>query len=306
MAIYDLSHLGTDANQVFFNDYTGEFQSGGTVFRVKSRAPQQRQIRDLDIPIPFENGISDFETLIGKTAYVIDGTMYPGGESDSESGLATLRRVSSLELNQDDVLSDTGYVPYVWTEFSNNKQVFMKPLYVQIVESTRQGLVQDFRIIAKIKDPTIFSETLSQSSTQPANFGPATGTAIFPHTFSLIFGASTSSVSVDANNVGDLPVYPVAIAIHGPVNSPKITNTATGEYIEVTVNLAGTGNTLAISYDKDSLRVELDGISVINQVTAASTYWKLQPGSNVISLTGSSISTSAYATVSYRSGWPLS
>lgn len=306
MAIYDLSHLGTAANIVYFNDYTGEFQDGGTVFRVKSRAPQQRQIRDLDIPIPFENGISDFETLIGKTAYVIDGTMYPGGESDSESGLATLRRVSSLELNQDDALSDTGYVPYVWTEFSENKQVFMKPLYVQIVESTRQGLVQDFRIVAKIKDPTIFSEDLGQASTQPANFGPATGTAILPHTFPLIFGASTSSVSVDANNVGDLPVYPVAIAIHGPVNSPKITNTSTGEYIETTVNLASTGNTLAISYDKDSLRVELDGVSVINQVTAASTYWKLQPRSNVISLTGSSISTNAYATVSYYSGWPLS
>lgn len=306
MSIYDINYLGVVDNRVYFNDYSGTFQEGGTVFRVKSRAPQQRQIRELDLPIPFENGISDFETLIGKTAYVIDGTMYPGGDSDSESGLATLRRVSSLELNQDDITTDSGYVPYVWTEFSQNKQVFMKPLYVQIVENARTGLVQDFRIISKIKDPTIFSEDIDEASTQEANFGAATGTAIFPHTFPLIFGASTSSVSVDANNVGDLPVYPVAIAIHGPVNSPKITNTATGEYIETTVNLATTGNTLAISYDKDSLRVELDGVSVINQVTAASTYWKLQPGSNVISLTGSSVSTSAYATVSYYSGWPLS
>ncbi len=181
----------------------------------------------------------------------------------------------------------------------------MKPLYVQIVESTRQGLVQDFRIISKIKDPTIFSEDLNQASTQTADFSAATGTAIFSHTFPLIFGASTSSVSVDANNVGDLPTYPVSINIHGPVNSPKITNLATGEYIEVTVNLAGTGNELVIAYDKDSLVVTLDGISVINQVTAASTYWKLQPGSNIISLTGSSVSTDAYATVSFYSAWPL-
>lgn len=306
MAIYDINYLGTTANRVYFNDYTGEFQDGGTVFRVKSRAPQSRQIRELDIPIPFENGISDFETLIGKTAYVIDGTMYPGGESDSEQGLATLRRVTSLELNQDDVLSDSGYIPYSWTEFSHNKQVFMKPLYVNIVESTRQGLVQDFRIVAKIKDPTIYDEDLNQASTQAAAFGAATGTAIFPFKFPIVFGASTSSVSVDANNTGDLPAYPVSINIHGPVNSPKITNTATGEFIEVTVNLSTISNELVIAYDKDSLVVTLDGVSVINQVTAASTYWKLQPGSNVISLTGSSVSNNAHATVSYYSAWPLS
>lgn len=305
MAIYEISYLGTDANKLYFNDYTRQYSDAGVIYRVKSRAPQQRQIRDLDIPVPFENGISDFETLIGKTAYVIDGTMYPSGESDSDDGLARLRKVSSLELNQDDVLSDDGYVPYVWTEFSRNKLVYMKPLYVSIVESSRQGLVQDFRIIAKIKDPTIFQETLQQSSTQEAAFGTATGTAIFPHVFPLIFGASTSSVSVDAYNFGDLPTYPVSINVHGPVNSPKITNTATGEYIEVTVNLASTSNELVIAYDKDSLTVELDGVSVINQVTAASTYWKLQPTSNVISLTGTSISDTAYATVSFRSAWPL-
>ena len=306
MSIFDISYLGTDTNKVYFNDYNLQFNSGGAVFRVKNRAPQQRQIRDLDIPIPFENGISDFETLIGKTAYIIDGTLYPGGESDSENGMAKLRKVSSLELNQDDILSDSGYVPYVWTEFTRNKQVFMKPLYIQLVESTKQGLIQDFRIIAKIKDPTIFEETLREASTEPADFTTATGTAIFPFSFPIIFGASTSSVSADAINYGDLPTYPVAITVHGPVNSPKITNSTTGEYIEVTTNLAGVNDTLAIAYDKDSLTVTNNGNSVINQVTAASTYWKLQPGSNVITLTGSSISDDAYVTVSYRSAWPMS
>lgn len=306
MAIYDLSYLGTDTNQVVFNDYTGVVDNSGNVFRVKNRAPQQRQIRELDLPIPFESGISDFETLIGQTAYVIDGTLYPSSDGTSEAGIRALRKVASLDIAQADVLSDTGYVPYIWTESSGNKQVFVKVLYVQLMESTRSGLIQDFRLICKVKDPTIFSETLNQASTAQANFGAATGTGIFPHTFPLIFGASTSTVSIDAINLGDIPTYPVSIQIHGPVNSPKITNTSTGEYIETTVNLAGTGNTLAISYDKDSLRVELDGVSVINQVTAASTFWKLQPGSNVISLSGSSVGTSAYATVSYRSAWPLS
>lgn len=306
MAIYDISTIGTAASLIYFNDFTGQFDNSGVVYRVKNRAPQRRQIRELDLPIPFESGISDFETLIGQTAYIIDGTIYPDSEGGTELGIRKLRKVASLDIAQADVLSDMGYVPYMWTETQINKLVFLKVLYVQLVESTRTGLIQDFRLVCKIKDPTIFEETLRQANTQEANFGAATGTAIYPFEYPIIFGASTSTVSVDAINYGDMPAYPVAIQIHGPVNSPKLTNTSTGEYLEVTVNVTGTGNTLSISYDKDSLRVELDGVSVINQVTAASTFWKLQPGSNVISLSGSSVSDDAYATVSYRSAWPLS
>lgn len=301
MAIYEESTLGTSTNQIVFNDY-----GGSPVFRVISRAPQRRDIRELDIPLPFENGISDFETLIGKTVYVIDGIMYPGGESDYDLGLSKLRRLASLEIQQDDPLSDEGYVPYVWTEFSRNKQLFMKVLYVQIPETTRKGLVQPFRLICKVKDPTIFSEGLSQASTEAADFTTASGTAVHAFAFPIIYGASTSSVSVDAVNEGDLPVYPVGIRIYGPVNSPKVTNESTGEYIELSgVNLATDANMVNIAYDKDSLRVERDGISVISSVTDASTFFKLQPGNNVIALTGSSISDDAYCVLTYRSGWPL-
>lgn len=301
MAIYEESTLGTDTNQVVFNNY-----GTSPVYRVTSRAPQRRDIRELDIPIPFENGISDFQTLIGKVVYVIDGIMYPGGESDYDNGLNALRRLASLEIQQDDPLSDDGYVPYVWTEFNRSRQVFMKVLYVQIPETTRKGLVQPFRLICKIKDPTIYGDELQTASTAPADFTTASGTAVLPFEFPIIFGASTASVSIDAQNEGDLPVYPVGIRVYGPVNSPKVTNESTGEYIELQgINLSTTANVLSIVYDKDSLRVEVDGVSAINQVTNASTYFKLQPGSNVISLTGSSISDDAYAVITYRSGWPL-
>lgn len=301
MAIYDQSTLGTDNNFVTFNDYTTT-----PIYRVTSRAPQQRDIRDLDIPIPFESGISDFETLIGRMVYVISGKLYPGGDGDADSGVARLRKVSNLDLNQADVLSDDGYVPYTWSEFVRDKRVYVKPLYVQMVEDTRQGLTKDFRIICKVKDPTIYEDELRTASTAPADFTTASGTAIFPFSFPIIFGASTSSVSIDAYNYGDMPVYPISIQVYGPVNSPKITNTTTGEYIQVNNNLATTSNNLSISYDKDSLVVEIDGNSAISNVTSDSTYWKLQPGSNTIELTGSSISNDAYCVITFRSGWPLS
>lgn len=300
MSIYDQSTLGTANNQITFNG------TSFPIFRVQSRQPQRRQLRELDIPIPFENGISDFETLIGQTAYVIEGTMYPGGESEYDDGLRRLRKLASLEIEQADTLSDDGYVPYVYTEKMRDKQIFMKVLYVDLPESTRKGLVQPFRLICKIKDPTIYDATLSTASTQPADFTTASGTAIYSFKYPIVFGASTSSVSTDAINEGDLPVYPVSINIHGPVNSPKITNTTTGEYIEVTVNLGSASNELVISYDKDSLSVELDGVPVLNQVTSTSTFFKLIAGGNQFTLTGSSISSTAYATISFYSGWSLS
>jgi len=276
------------------------------IFRVQSRQPQRRQLRELDIPIPFENGISDFETLIGQTAYIIEGTMYPGGEAEYDDGLRRLRKLASLEIQQDDILADEGYVPYVFTEKMRNKQIFMKVLYVDLPESTRKGLVQPFRLICKIKDPTIYSATLHEASTEPADFTTASGTALYSFEYPIIYGASTSSVSSNALNQGDLPIYPVSINVFGPVNSPIITNTTTGEYIQVNVNLASNANELVISYDKDSLTVERDGVPVLNQVTSTSTFFKLAPGNNIISLSGSSISDDAYVTVSYYDGWSLS
>jgi len=300
MSIYLESSLGTDTNQIAFNNYTAS-----PVYRIQTRQPQRRSIRELDIPIPFESGISDFETLIGQTVYVIEGTMYPGSEYEHDAGLAKLRKIASLELQQEDILSDDGYVPYQWAEFSGDKILYVKVLYVQIIESTRQGLVQPFRLICKVKDPTIFGSELKTASTGTATPSTSTGTALYSFAYPIIYGASTYSITSDASNLGDLPAYPIAINVTGPVNTPKITNLATGEYIQVAVNL-GTSEVLAIAYDKDSLVVTKEGVSCLNQVATGSTYFKLQPGSNPIQLTGSSISDGAVCTVTFRDAYPLS
>lgn len=301
MAIYDSSYIGTASNRVTFNDF-----SQTPIFRAISRAPQRRQIRDLDIPVPFENGISDFETLTGQYAYIIEGVMYPGNESQYDDGIERLRKVASLEISQDDATSDDGYVPYSWKEFTQNKQVFVKVLYVDIREDTRKGLVQPFRLICKIKDPTIYSETLFIANTGEGYFTTASGSAIYPFEYPIIYGASTGSASADAINQGDLPTFPISINVYGPVNKPKITNLKTGEYIEVDVNLATASNQLIIAYDKDSLSVQLDGLNRLNKVTSSSTFLKIRPGENTFQLSGSSISSNAYATISYYSAWPLS
>lgn len=300
MSIYSASSLGTLANRINFNG--NDFP----IFRVQSRAPQQRQIRELDIPIPFESGISDFETLEGKSVYVIQGTMYPGNESNYDDGLASLRKLASLEIEQTDTDSDEGYVPYIFTEFTQTKQIFMKVLYVDVPENTRKGLVQPFRLVCKVKDPTIFGTTAKVADTSSSDPTTVSGTAIFPFSYPIVYGASTYSVSRTATNNGDLPGYPVSIVVRGPVNVPKITNGATGEYIQVNTNLNDTTNILTITYDKDTLTVDKDGNSVLQDVVSGSTYFKIQPGANDISLTGSSIGSGSFCKLTYFDTWPLS
>lgn len=302
MSIFDTSTLGVTGNQITFNNY-GSFP----IYRVMSRAPQSRNVRDLDIPIPFESGISDFETLIGKMAYVLEGKMYPSSESDYSTGLAALRKVASLEYQQEDANTDFGYVPYKYSENgTNNRQIFLKVLYVDIREDTRQGLIQPFKLICKIKDPTIYGVPIKSASTQGTDVTTGGGAAVFPFTFPVVFGASTVTVTSTAINNGTVPSYPASIVVVGPINNPKITNTATGEYIEVSENLASSSNVLTITYDKDSLSVDLDGNSVLSSVTAASTYFKIRPGSNGVTLSGTTIGSGAYVTVNFYDSWALS
>lgn len=302
MSVYTQATLGAPDNFVSFNDYTAD-----PVYRVLARAPQRFRIRQQDLPVPFESGISDFLTLLGSTAYILTGKMYPGNENSYDAGLVTLRSVCSLELNQADVLSDNGYVPYKWGDAAGNlsKQVFMKPLYVQIAETTQQGFVQPFTIYAKIKDPTIYGATLKSANTGQANPSQSTGSAIYPFKYPVVYGSTVYTVTADCNNIGTLPVYPVTITVVGPINNPRVTNQATGEYIEVDVNLGSGSDQLNVTYDKDTLDVNLNGTNVVNKVTADSTYFKIQPGTNTIQLSGSSVSTGANATVEFYDGWPL-
>jgi hypothetical protein len=299
MSIYDVSYLGTASNRITFNGTTLP------IYRVVSRAPQRRQIRDLDIPIPFESGMSDFQTLEGGSAYIIEGIMYPGNETDYDNGLAALRKVASLDVEQADVGADTGYVPYIYTEATGNKQVFVKVLYVDLPESTRKGLVQPFRLVCKVKDPTIFSASAKTASTQGTDPTTLGGSAIFSFAFPIVYGASRFSVSNVATNSGDLPAYPSSIYVYGPVNNPIITNVTTGEYISVSTNLSTSSDVLLITYDKDSLSVTKNGVSILNSVASATTFFKLRPGANSITLTGT-LSSGAYCVVNYFDTWPLS
>lgn len=299
--------LGYADNRVVFNDITTD-----PYFRVNARTPQKYQIRQEDVPIPFESGVADFSTLIGQTIYVIQGTMYPKSQDTYDTGLNLIRDVSNLDLEQDDpyssnVFSNDGYVPYLWGDASGDltKQLFVKPLYVMASETTKQGYVVPFTIYCKVKDPTIYSGALKVASTAQGIPGGSSGSAAYPFGYPVAYGSTYYTVSASAENTGTVPTYPQSIDIYGPVTGPKLTNTATGEYLQVDCTLNSSSDHLQIQYNKDYLSVTVNGVNFLQHVLSDSTYFKLQPGENIISLTGSSITSGSYATVSYYSGFSL-
>jgi hypothetical protein len=303
MSIYEESTLGEPDNQIVFNNPDVD-----PFYRIKTRMPQKYQLRQEDFPVPFDSGISDFLTLIGQTVYILSGIMYPSTESSYDAGQYALRAVTSLSLEQaDPYQSDEGYVPYMWGDASgaNAKQLFVKALYVMMTEDTKQGLQQPFQIVCKIKDPTIYGTTLKIASTAQANPSVTTGAAALPFALPIAIGSTLYTVSANANNIGLTDTDPQSITIYGPIVNPRITNGATGEFIEVDVTLATSSDVLLIQYSKDSLVVTLDGVSVLQYVTGSSTFFKIIPGVNTMQLTGQVVSTGAYAEVAFYDAWDL-
>lgn len=282
------------------------------MYRTTARAPKKYQVRQEDVPIPFESGVADFETLIGETLYVIEGTMYPASENSYDTGLDALRAVSSLDLEQTDpyqssVFSNDGYVPYMWGDATGNlaRQMFVKPLYVMAAETTQQGFVLPFQIFCKVKDPMVYGGTLKTASTLNSTPGAPTGTAVYSFTYPVVYGATYYTTSAALLNAGTNPVYPQSIDIYGAVTNPQVTNEATGDWISIACVLNSVTDHLQIIYAKDYLAITLNGISQLNNVVTGSTYFKIIPGGNTIQLSGSSIGSTSYATLTAYDGYSM-
>lgn len=300
MSIYDTSTLGVTGNKVTFNDF-----NSSPVYRVIKRRPTAKEIREFDIPLPEESGISDFRTYLGQMLFVIDGKIYPGDDAEYEEAIDALRKIASLDIAQEDANADAGYVPYTFTIGADSRQIFVKVLRVELEEDARQGFVQPFRLVCKVKHPIIKGgdlKTLDTSSVNPTTGG---GSMDLPVEVPVVVGASTATVSDTLVNNGDIETYPESIIVNGPVNIPRVTNTTTGEYIEVSTNLATSGDQMIITYDQDTLTVTAGGSSVMNNVSTASTFFKIATGTNTFQLSGSSVGSGAYFKVTMYDAWPL-
>jgi hypothetical protein len=229
--LYNKFTLGSSSNYITFNDE----DNADYYIRAQRRAVTNRDIRQFDSVVPDEMGVVDYQTLLGKEYFVISGKIYPiGGENTLYRAMADLRKACSPAITQADNDSDYGYVLLKWEE-DVDKQLRVKPLYVDIPETISNSNTPEFRIFCKIKYPFIESQTqktVTLSPTVTSGSGlviPSSGLVI-PEG-GVVIGADSGSGSVVATNDGDYKAYPT-ITINAPINNPKIINSSTGKYIE--------------------------------------------------------------------------
>lgn len=298
--IYNIATLGTTNNKITFNDDT---QS--TYYRITDFMVTGRQVSEYDIKLPEGMGIADFESLMGRVNLVIVGKMYPIDETGFANGKKSLRRLASLDVEQSDVASDAGYVPFAWTEEDGyNKQINLKVEYVDIPEHTKNGLKLPFRLFCKVKYPVILGANAVTASLGSAT-ATTTGNSALPFTLPRALGLTSYNTSSSLYNAGDLPAWPT-ITIYGPITNPKIINSTTGKFIKLNVALNTTSDSVIISYDQDSVSATQAGNSVLQNLTSDSSFFTIQSGNNNFTLTGDTIGSGAYATISCFPTWPLS
>lgn len=297
--IYQPSTLGTSSNQITFND-----QSLSPYFHMEKRTPTRQELREFDIPVPEGSGVADFQTFVGKEYFLLVGTMFPSNDNDWQKGRDMLSTIASLDVEQADPNSDYGYVPYKWTDGNGmGRQLMVKVVKVDQPENINLGEATPFQILAKVKWPFQTSQSNVTKTLSFTTVTPGTSSGL-PFGLNVLLAGGTLNTSGQVINQGTAGAYPT-FTITGPITNPRITNTDTGEFMEVDVNVPTAGDTLVISYSPTSRNITLNGNSVYGNMLGTSTFFKIKAGTNNLTFTGTSVQAGAACVVSFPNTWPL-
>lgn len=146
-----------------------------------------------------------------------------------------------------------------------------------------------------------FCSSVQQTIDTSGLTGSIGGGIEFPFDFPVNFGDAGSSGTANVTNAGDTDAYPV-VRVYGAIAAPVLRNQTTGKYVSLPGLTLNAGDYAEI--DMRGETIVLNGsqsFSLIGSLdVAASSFWSLAPGVNVISLSGSSPDANAKARVIFR------
>lgn len=154
---------------------------------------------------------------------------------------------------------------------------------------------QNWRVEVKADDPIFYDNTdgdLMAIISKTVEGG-------FPIPFGFPLPISAGSLPTVVTNTGNESVSPL-IVIKTEASNPQLINRRTGEMIRIEA-VVYPGSELRI--DMKNKIVTLDGLNVYGLRSEGSTFWRLEPGENLIELITSVPSESSQAEIWYRSGF---
>lgn len=226
---------------------------------------------------------SDVENLPQRDgAYVFDtlrGARYPvlTGEIRVLSSLAArLTTMDQLVQYTDAIRVADGSLTWTPTGLSDQRVVTVRLL--DAITITGQGVLKSFQI------PLVAADSLAYSATQQSSNRTTTGT-------------------LNVVVAGTANTWPV-ITIHGPITNPVVTNTLTGETIDMTGLTLGTTVSRVVDCKAETV-VDGGGVNKISDlVPATTTFFPLYQGvTNPISLAGSGTGANTKMTVAFNNAY---
>lgn len=191
---------------------------------------------------------------------------------------------------------------------AGNKKYDLDVFLAQGLQFTRRdGENQDdFSIseslIFTADDPTLYNPTVECYSWTFASIN----SLVFPFAIPFTFGSSSTLSDVTVNYVGTWPSFP-NIVIIGPISTPILTNTATGEFIRLDYTVAvGEAVTMTLNYSYKTVVSSSRGniIGYISDDSSLATFHiapspEVSGGVNVFTLSGLGVSAGTSVSLSF-------
>lgn len=213
----------------------------------------------------FSDGVQPLGGDLLPSREVVFDLQVQGTPADIEAAL--------LALSQAWAPVRSGVLPLSVTLTGDTRTLFGRPIGVEFDIEQMDINIAHARCVFEATDPRMFSASVSSITLGLSSGGGMT----FPLTFPLTFGAGSDSDG-SAVNAGTFETNWTATIV-GPVTTPRITLGATGEVVELDIDVP-TGSTLVVSSADGS--VLLNGSPRQSSVSLRSRFFALPSGTNTI------------------------
>lgn len=209
-------------------------------------------------------------------------------DTDREALLTRIRGILSI-LNP-----QLGDGQLLVTNGSNSRVLFCRYRGGFSAINESQGITTTRQVIKfYAADPFWYAPSQTELTAQQ-NFAPVNFFPVLP----ITLASDSMETSASLENDGDIPAYPV-ITILGPASNVVMTNTTTGKLIEIDTSIAA-GETITIDARPRTRSVrDQDGDNRFSLLTADSSMWPMEIGTNQVEIEISGGDANTEVTVSY-------
>jgi phage-related protein len=227
----------------------------------------------------------------GKREIVIDGELQAKTRAASETLRADLQTALPIRT----------LLPVIVTT-PNGDNYYTSAYVIDLKMAVESKFYAPFQLTLLAPDPYFYkvptSSDTSEGWTEETLDLSNDGGYETPYILPIVWSPGSTPVTINNPNV--IEAYP-QIILTGAFTNPRITNTTTGQYIELT---ASTVSGDEVIFDLYNRTVTLNGGSVLASLEAGSTWWPLETGDNLIELTTDSGSDDGTAVIRYRLPYP--